>query len=212
MLRQVHIFFKAEHIFVKDFAKAYGNEELKNIVITIKKYMEMPIPGKIINRKISSFQIFHRGQDNLYFLFVTDLVDSLQYVEEIMVNTINKFRELFFDPLQIKESNASKDEFLQFLDTIQKELHSKITIIGPTYAGKTTLYNLFKNDPEKMIMDFAKSSTLEIDGVSFEIWDFQLRDNFSLLDELKPDKSQMLLTSYGSNDSKENLDKLFESL
>lgn len=181
MLRQVHIFFKEEHIFVKNFAKAYGNEELKNIVVTIKKYMEMPLPGKIINRKISNFQIFHRGEENLYFLIVTDLIDSLQYVEKILLDMLNKFQELFPEPVKIKESNASKEEFSRFLDEIQRELHSKISIIGPSYAGKTTLYNLLKSDNEKAIMDFVKSSTLEIDGIDFEVWDFQLRDNFSLL-------------------------------
>jgi len=60
-------------------------------------------------------------------------------------------------------------------------MHSKISIIGPTNGGKTTLYDLLRSNEEKSIMDFAKSSTLSIDGLTFEIWDFQLRDNFSLL-------------------------------
>jgi len=181
MLRQVHIFSEKEHIFVKDYAIAFGSEELKNILETINKYMEMPIPGKIINRKISNFQIFHKGKDGLYFLFVTDLVDSLQYIEEIMVNVMNKFQELFPDPIKLKESTEQLEEFLSFLDQIQRDMHSKISIIGPINAGKTTLYGLLRSNNEKAIMDFAKSSTLSIDGLTFEIWDFQLRDNFSLL-------------------------------
>ncbi|MFX1325933.1 MAG: Rab family GTPase [Promethearchaeota archaeon] len=181
MLRQIHIFFDKEHIFVKDFAKAFGSEELKTIVDTIDKYMEMPIPGKTINRKISDYQIFHRGEDKLYFLIVTDLIDSLQYFDKIMLDLIKKFKELFPEPKKIKESTESKESFLTFLNQIQKELHSKIAIIGPAYAGKTTLYNLLRSNDEKEIMDFAKSSTFDIDGLSFELWDFQLRDNFSLL-------------------------------
>lgn len=181
MLRQVHIFSEKEHIFVKDYAIAFGSEELQNIIETINKYMEMPIPGKVINRKISNFQIFHRGKDGLYFLFVTDLVDSLQYIEEIMVKVMNKFQELFPDPMKFKESTEQLDEFLSFLNQIQRVMHSKISIIGPTNGGKTTLYDLLRSNNEKVIMDFAKSSTLSIDGLTFEIWDFQLRDNFSLL-------------------------------
>ncbi|MFW9877203.1 MAG: ADP-ribosylation factor-like protein [Candidatus Thorarchaeota archaeon] len=181
MLRQVHIFSEKEHIYVKDFAIAFGSEELKNILETIKKYMEMPIPGKTINRKISNFQIFHRGKDGLYFLIVTDLVDSFQYIDEIMVKVMNKFQELFPDPMKFKESSEQLVEFLSFLNQIQRDMHSKISIIGPTNAGKTTLYDLLRNNDEKVIMDFAKSSTLSIDGLFFEIWDFQLRDNFSLL-------------------------------
>jgi GTPase SAR1 family protein len=181
MLRQLHIFNEKEHIFVKDYAIAFGNEELQNVVETINKYMEMPIPGKIINRRISNFQIFHRGIGGLYFLLVTDLIDSLQYIEEVMAEIITKFQDLFPDPIKLKESEDVLDEFMSFLDQVQRNMHSKIAIIGPTNAGKSTLYNLLRNDEEKTMMDFAKTSIIPIDGLEFEIWDFQLRDNFSLL-------------------------------
>jgi GTPase SAR1 family protein len=181
MLRQIHIFYNREHIFVKGYAIAFGNTELRNIQDTIDKYMEMPLPDKILSRKISTFQIFHKGIDDLYFLFVTDLIDSLQYIGEIMDDTITKFQELFPDPIKIGESSSVKDEFSSFLDQIQRNMQSKISIIGPTYAGKTTLYNLLKSDDEKIIMDFAKSSTIQIDGLSFELWYFRLKENFSNL-------------------------------
>jgi len=181
MLRQVHIFSEKEHIFVKDFAIAFGSKELKNVLETINKYMEMPIPGKTINRKISNFQIFHRGKDGLYFLLVTDLVDSLQYMEKILVKVIDKFQELFPNVIKFKELTEEAEQFVSFLDDIQRDMHSKIAIIGPTNVGKTTLFDLLRNDDEKEIIDFAKSSTLTINKLTFEIWDFQLRDNFSPL-------------------------------
>ncbi|MFW9866299.1 MAG: GTPase domain-containing protein [Candidatus Thorarchaeota archaeon] len=181
MLRQIHVFFKKEHIFVKDYARAFGQEELKNILETIDKYMENPVPGKILNRKISNFQILHKGEEKLYFIFVTDLIDSLQDMENKVTETFDKFHELFPDPAKIEEDLTLKGEFINFLDQIQKEMHSKISIIGPVNAGKTTLYNLLKTNNEHEIMDFAKSSTLEIDGAYLELWDFQLSDNFSPL-------------------------------
>ncbi len=181
MLRQIHIFYSTQHLFVKDYAIAYGNEELKNVKETILKYMEMPIPGKTFNRKVSNYQIFHRGVGNLYFLFITDLVDSLQYIETLMENTIKKFQELFPNPENINETSDVKTEFISFLDQIQRDLRSKITIIGPTNAGKTTFYDMLRSNGEKIIMEVVKSSNLLIDGLSFEIWDFQLKDNFSPL-------------------------------
>ncbi len=181
MLRQIHIFYHKEHIYVKDYAIAYGNTELRNIKDTLDKYMELPLPGKIINRKHSSFQIFHKGIDDLYFLFVTDLSDSIQYIEKILDDTVARFQELFTDPTKIQESSALKDEFSSFLDEIQSALHSKISIIGPTHVGKTTLYNLLRSEQEKIIMDFAKSSTIQIEDLSFELWYFRLKDNFSSL-------------------------------
>ena len=181
MLRQIHIFFEQQHIFVKDFAKGFGDVELKNVQEIIRKYMVLPIIGKTLNRKISNFQIFHRGEDNLYFLFVTDLVDTIQYIEKFIKITMDKFSELFPEPLRIRETETTQNEFSVFLNQIQKDLRSKISIIGPSYAGKTTLYNLLRGNAEKTIIDFAKSSSLNINGLSFELWDFQLRNNFSPL-------------------------------
>jgi GTPase SAR1 family protein len=141
----------------------------------------MPMPGKTFQRPVSNFQIFHRAYENLYFLIITDIIDSLQYIDTIMKNTIQKFMDLFPNPEEINEPSSNKDEFLKYLDQIQRDIHSKIAIIGPAYAGKTTLYNMLKDGEDTTIMDFAKKTTFNIDNISFDLWDFQLKDNFSLL-------------------------------
>jgi GTPase SAR1 family protein len=181
MLRQIHIFLKGEHLFCKNYALALNAEELNNIKEILNDYIELPLPGKVSNRPLSNYQIFHTGEGNLYFLFITDLIDSLEYIETIITKTIKKFKELFPDPLKIKESNISTTEFLRFLNLLQKDLHSKIALIGPNGAGKTTFYNMLRSGGERTIMNFAKSSSFEMEGLSFDIWDFQLNDNFSPL-------------------------------
>jgi len=181
MLRQVHIFSKGDLIFVKNYASALGIEGLDNIKKLIGKYMEMPLPNKTLTSNFPDYQIFHRGLGNLYVLFLTDLVDSLQYIDPLIQKTINKFKELFPNPDNIKEDSPLKIEFLNFMDQIQKDIHSKIAIIGPNNSGRTTLYDLLKSNDERLIMDFFKSSQFSIDEISFDIWDFQIKDNFSLL-------------------------------
>ncbi|MHA1293368.1 MAG: GTPase domain-containing protein [Promethearchaeota archaeon] len=182
MLRQIHIFHKGKKIFTHNYAIGFNNEELNNVIKIIQGFISAPMPGKTIHRPISNFQIFHRGFGLNYFLFVADLVDSIDYIENILKKTITKFKELFSDPLTIQKPTAKKSEFLNYLKEIQKELHSKIAIIGPVKSGKTTLYNLLKySSNEKMMMNFAKSAPFMIDDLFFDIWDFQLKDNFSLL-------------------------------
>lgn len=181
MLRQIHIFLKAEHLFCKDYAMALNAEELNNVKEIIQEYIDMPMNGKTFSRPVSNFQIFHRGAGELYFLFIADLVDSLDILNDIIKSTMKKFKELFPDPSKIKESSPSKYEFMRFLDLIQKDLHSKIAIIGPTGSGKTTLYNMLRSGGERSIMNFAKSSIFEMDGLNFDLWDFQIKDNFSPL-------------------------------
>ena len=181
MLRQIHIFMKSELIFVKDYALALGTIELNNAQKVIQKYIDMPVHGKTFTNHVSNFQIYHRSSKSLYYVFVTDICDSLQYIEKLMLKTIKKLEELFPNPLDIKGPGSNKSEFLKFLIQLQKDLHSKISIIGPMNSGKTTLYNMLKTDDEKLLIDFAKITQFEIGGVSFDLWDFQLRDHFSLL-------------------------------
>ena len=104
MLRQIHIFLKSELLFVKDYAIALGTEELDNVKAIIQKYIDMPMPGKTFQRAISNFQIFHRASEDLYFLIITDIVDTLQYIDMIMIKIIKKFKELFPKPQEINES------------------------------------------------------------------------------------------------------------
>ena len=181
MLRQIHIFMQSELIFVKDYSIALGKIELENVQTIIQKFIDTPVHGKTLTNHISKFQIFHRASKNIYFVFITDTSDSLQYVESLILKMIKKFEELFPNPQDISEPSSTKSEFNKFLDHLQRELHSKIAIIGPMNSGKSTLYNMLKTDNEKILMDFAKISQFEVNGASFDLWDFQLRDHFSLL-------------------------------
>lgn len=182
MLRQIHIFYEKRHIFTMDFALALGNEELMNVIEVIKSFISLPVSGKTFTRPMSNYQVFHRAAGALYFLFITDLVDSLEQVDAIIIKTISKFNELFPDPASISKSSEAKTIFIKFLNQLQQELHSKIAIVGPLNSGKTTLYDLLRNNaPERTIMNIAKISPFYIDDLSFDIWDFQLLDNFSLL-------------------------------
>ena len=179
MLRQVYIFHNQQEIFRHSLALALGREELKNVMEIIEPYMILPTPGQTLHRPISKFQIFHRSYGNTYFLIVVDLTDSFDYVNEILMKIINNFKDLFSNPEDIKGPSSEKSEFIKTIYSAQKDLHSKITIIGPTNSGKTTLYNLLKSGQERKIKDFANAAIYEIDNLIFDIWDFLLKENFS---------------------------------
>jgi len=142
----------------------------------------MPTMGKIFHRPVSeNFQIFHKSEKNVLFLFITDLVDSLEYISPILDNTIIKFNELFPNPTDVSNPDDKKREFVDFLREQQHQMHSKIVIIGPTSSGKSYLFNMIKSDQVRQIMNFAKASVITIDNLKFDLWDFELKDNFSLL-------------------------------
>lgn len=182
MLRQIHIFHKNDCIYNHTYALALGDDELNNVIKIIQSYIDMPTVGRTFQRPVSEhFQIFHRSDGKLLFLFITDLVDNLEYVGPAIENTIKKFNELFSVPDEINTSTHLKREFVDFLREQQYELHSKITIVGPHNSGKTMLFNMFKSDGVRAIMNFASASIYSIDNLKFDLWDFELKDNFSLL-------------------------------
>ena len=182
MLRQIHIFHKNDCIYNHTYALALGDDELNNVIKIIQSYRDMPMIGKTFPKPVSEhFQIFHRSDSDMLFLFITDLVDSIDYVGPTIESTIQKFNELFPAPDNINTSTNLKREFVDFLREQQYELHSKITIVGPHNSGKTMLFNMFKGNGARPIMNFASSSIYSIDNLRFDLWDFELKDNFSLL-------------------------------
>ena len=181
MLRQIHIFHKNACIFNHSYAMGLGDEELTNVTKIIQSHLDLPMPGKTFQRSVTNYQIFHRSSKNVLFMFVTDLVDQLNRMEPIILKTIEKFDELFQLPNEILESTSQKENFVEYLKPLQHELHSKLVIIGPTNAGKTELFYLLKKGETKEIMNFAVSSNYSIENLNFDMWDFQLKDNFSLL-------------------------------
>jgi GTPase SAR1 family protein len=182
MLRQTHILYSGKRVFTHTFAMALRDEDLKNVIGALQPQINMPIPGKILHRPISEQQVFHCGYGDFYFLMVADMVDSIKYMEEILEKAIKKFKELFPDIGTLQNSDSKRKHFIDFLYKLQAELHSKIAIIGPTNAGKTTLYEMLTNKKEeRSIMNFAKASLLNLYDLQFDVWDFQLKDNFSLL-------------------------------
>lgn len=181
MLRQIYIFHKGEVIFNYNYALGLGNEEFLNVKKLIQTYLDAPMPGKTFHRPVSSYQIFHRGAGTSYYLFIVDLADAIDYVDKIMQKTMEKVKELFPILETIKESSPNKNRFFEYLKEIQAELHSKIVIVGPSGAGRTTLYNMLRSPNERPIMNFAMVSSCYLDDLTYDLWDFQLKDNFSLL-------------------------------
>ncbi|MFX1448436.1 MAG: hypothetical protein ACFFCG_09925, partial [Promethearchaeota archaeon] len=89
MLRQIHIFHKNNCIYNHTYALAFGDDELNNVIKIIQSYIDMPMIGKTFQKHVSEhFQIFHRSERDMLFLFITDLVDTLEYIGPIIESTI----------------------------------------------------------------------------------------------------------------------------
>ena len=154
MLRQFHIFQEEQLLFTHSYAIGLANEDIDRVKNVLNS---VPMPGKTFQRPVSDFQIFHHKVGTIDYCFIADMIDSISYIDKSLQDVINKFTELFPNPKDIRESSETKTEFINYLSQVQKDLHSKIALVGPIGAGKTTLYNMIKSGEERAIMNFAKS-------------------------------------------------------
>jgi GTPase SAR1 family protein len=180
MLRQIHIFKKKKRVFTHIFALALGNEEFQEIFDAMVSNTQ--IGKKTLHRALSGYQVFYRALDDYKFIIITDQIDKEEYIEDIFDKLVKKFKEIYPDNEILNESESKKEEFINYLYQLQADIHSKISIIGPVNAGKTTLYNILTDQQkERNIMNFAKASILSLYELKFDVWDFQINDNYALL-------------------------------
>ncbi len=182
MLRQIHIFKKKKMVFTHTFTLALGNEELQKLFKLIESNIKINIGEDPLLRALSEYQVFHRTLEDFYFILITDLIDKKEEIEGIIDKLINKFKKIYPNNEILNESESKKEDFIDYIYQLQSDIHSKISIIGPVNAGKTMLYNILTDQhKERNIMNFAKSSILSLYELKFDVWDFQINDNYALL-------------------------------
>ncbi len=203
MLRQIYIIYDKKIIFSYSYALAFNNEQFKNVQDLLNEFIDLPIPNQFFHRPFGNYQLFYITRNKIFYLIIADLVDKRDYINEILNKITKRFQNLFPNSLEIKEKNKEKNEFIEFLKDIHYELHSKIALIGPYGSGKTTIANLLKLNLEpKIFMNFAKSYKISIENLYFDLWDFQLEDNFSPLWNKFLSGSDLILLVFDSTNHK----------
>jgi len=182
LLRQIYIYFEKNIIFSYSYALAFNDQQFKKVQDLLLEFIAIPIPDQAFHRPFGNYQLSYITSNHVFYLFIADIVDKKEYINEILNKTIKRFQFLFSNPLNINKENKEKQSFIQFLREVQYNLHSKIALIGPFGSGKTLFTNLIRiKDEPKSFMNFAKSYKIEINNFFFDLWDFQLNDNFSPL-------------------------------
>ena len=145
---------------------------------------------------------------NLIFLFVTSLTDKFENIKKELVRCKNEFLNLFEDILQHRFDAKTFEVFDPTIDSIHRNLRPKISLVGFSGVGKTTITRLIKADeiPMQHIPTITGDiATIKIGKLHFHLWDFAGQEQFSYLwnNFIKGSDAVLLIT----NSTLENVEK-----
>ena len=185
MLRQVYILKDEKILYNKNFGKAVPTEDYNKLYQDI---MELTTIGTGI--ELDSYDyikykiVFILEKDlGLMFMFITDINDDLSQTKTELSNLQKEFLDTFGD--NIDNLDPSLMELLDpIMDSIHRNLKTKISLVGFSGVGKTTTTKLIcaSEIPSVHIPTITgKISTVKIGKLYFHLWDFAGQEQFSYL-------------------------------
>ncbi|MHA1472962.1 MAG: ADP-ribosylation factor-like protein, partial [Promethearchaeota archaeon] len=120
----------------------------------------------------------------LMFLFVTGLTDNFENIKKELIKCKKEFLNFFEDILQHKFDAKTFEVFDPTIDSIHRNLRPKISLVGFSGVGKTTITRLIK--AEEIPMEHIPTitgdiATIKIGKLHFHLWDFAGQEQFSYL-------------------------------
>ena len=185
MLRQVYILKDEKVIYNKNFGKRISQEDFNKLY---QEIIEVSTKGTGI--ELNSYDyikyklVFALEEDlKLMFMFITDINDEPTRTKRELANLQREFLDTFGDALD--NLDTSLMELLDpIMDSIHRNLKTKISLVGFSGVGKTTTTKLIcaTEIPSVHIPTITgKISTVKIGKLYFHLWDFAGQEQFSYL-------------------------------
>ena len=183
MLRQVYILHEERILYNKSFGKSLSVEDFQKL---IQEIVEEEKKGTNLDSyDFFKYKIVYTRLENeaLMFIFITDVNDQVERTKNEIEKVKREFLDTFGDSLESLDPVLM--EILDpIIDTIHRNLKTKISLVGFSGVGKTTTTKLICADeiPSVHIPTITgKISTVKIGKLYFHLWDFAGQEQFSYL-------------------------------
>jgi len=183
MLRQVYILKDEKVLYNKNFGRALSIEDFQKLY---QEILEEADKGTSLDSyDFFKFKIVYSWlKDNrLTFIFITDINDDIDRTKRELETLKKEFLDTFGN--NIENLDLAFLEILHpLMDTIHRNLKTKISLVGFSGVGKTTTTKLICLDeiPSVHIPTITgKISTIKIGKLYFHLWDFAGQEQFSYL-------------------------------
>ncbi|MFX0019201.1 MAG: ADP-ribosylation factor-like protein [Promethearchaeota archaeon] len=209
MLRQIYIINDGKVLYEKNFGKALSPENFQNIYQEIAKEAFLGGGTEFGSYYFFKYKIVYSSETNLrlIFMFITGLNDSENQLKTDLKKLKKEFLETFGD--NIDTIDPTLLQILDpFIDSIYRNIKTKISLIGFSGVGKTTITKLIRSEeiPDVHVPTITgKVSTIKIGKLYFHLWDFAGQEQFSYLwnDFINGSDAVLLIT----DSSLENVEK-----
>ncbi|MGB5910691.1 MAG: ADP-ribosylation factor-like protein, partial [Promethearchaeia archaeon] len=197
-------------IYYRHFGKALKTEVFNALVVDLMKDAFVRSTNKVNYHDYYKYRISYITETRLevIFLFVTGLTDNFDNIKKELTKCKKEFLNLFEDIIKHKYDDKTFEVFDPTIDAIHKNLRPKISLVGFSGVGKTTITRLIKAEeiPMQHIPTITGDiATIKIGKLHFHLWDFAGQEQFSYLwnNFIKGSDAVLLI----SDSSLENVEK-----
>jgi len=186
LLRQVYIYKQNERIYEQKYGKALDEESLNSVLKNIWKDAFRKAQDVVQYYDFYKYRISYitNAEKQLMFIFITDLSDKFENIKKELTRCKNEFLLMFEGVLDHKYDKKTFTVFDPTIESIHKNLRPKISLVGFSGVGKTTITRLIRAEeiPTEHIPTITGDiATIKIGNLHFHLWDFAGQEEFSFL-------------------------------
>ncbi len=185
MLRQVYILKEGNIIYEKDFGKVLTIENFQSIYQEVEREVSRGLLDDFGSTHFFKYRIIYTidSELDLLFIFIIGFNDDIETVKRELKKLKTEFLVTFGDIIDNLDLSLL-EIFDPLIESIHKKIKTKISLVGFSGVGKTTINKLISAEeiPDTHIPTISgKVSTIKIGKLVFHLWDFAGQEQFSYL-------------------------------